>query len=211
MVTVTKNMKLIPELKQPLHAHKWWVWQGGIRVPMIVKGPGIQAGSNFHGNVVNYDLLPTFVEWAGGQPCNLDIDGVSLAGYLEGKKPNESFLNRNLYFHYPHNRTSMPHSAIVSGSKKVIHFYERPDIPMLFELSTDEAEVHNIADKQPEEQKKLFDEMMGYLKSVGTRMPKKNPDFDEAAYKASETYEKIKSYGPFVGSRSLAEDEVIKK
>ena len=41
-------------------------------------------------------------------------------------------------------------------------------------------------------------------------MPKKNPDFDEAAYKASETYEKIKAYGPFKGSRPLAEDEVAK-
>lgn len=202
-----KELAIAPNLTQPLHAHKWWVWQGGIRVPMIVKGPGIPAGSTFQENVVNYDLLPTFVEWAGGQPCNLDIDGISLAPYLEGRKPEASFRNRNLYFHYPHNRTSMPHSAMVSGKKKVIHFYERPDLPLLFDLAKDEAEVHNIAAQHPKEHKKLFGEMMDYLQSVGARMPKKNPDFDEAAYKASETYEKIKAYGPFEGSRPLAEDE----
>ncbi len=73
----------LPGLKQPHHGAKWWVWQGGIRVPMIVKGPGIKAGSVFEGNVVNYDFLPTFVDWAGGQPEALkDIDGLSLASYM---------------------------------------------------------------------------------------------------------------------------------
>jgi len=80
---------------------------------------------------------------------------------------------------------------------------------MLFDLAKDEAEVHNIAAQHPKEHKRLFGEMMEYLESVGARMPKKNPDFDEAAYKASENYEKIKAYGPFAGSRPLAEDETV--
>lgn len=209
-----KEFQLAPDLAQPLHAHKWWVWQGGIRVPMVVRGPGIKAGTSFEPNVVNYDLLPTFVDWAGGDPGALrEIDGVSLEGYLNGKKkPDAGFRDRFLYFHYPHHRTSMPHSAIVSGTDKVIHFYEKPDLPMLFDLATDEAETTNIAPKHPERHRELFDEMFRYFKEVGARIPKLNPDFDEKAEKAwhaSDEYQKNAANGPFSGKRKLKEDEKV--
>ena len=65
---------------------------------MIVRGPGIKAGSVFEGNVVNYDFLPTFVDWAGGAHTDLkNIDGVSLASYMAGEQPTEAFLKRNLF------------------------------------------------------------------------------------------------------------------
>ena len=203
-----EELELTPGMKQPLHARKWWVWQGGIRVPMIVKGPGIKGGSVFIGNVVNYDFLPTFVDWAGGDPSALeDIDGVSLKDYMAGKKPEEAFLNRNLYFHYPHYRDSVPHSAIVSGSSKVIHFYERPDIPMLFDLSKDPGEVSNIAKLNPETHKRLFGEMMTYLQGVDARFPKKNPDYDPEAYRTAKGTDTRIKWGPFEGKRPLDEDE----
>lgn len=200
--------KFYPGLNQPLHATKWWVWQGGIRVPMIVKGPGIKGGSVFKENVVNYDFLPTFVDWAGGDPKTLkDIDGVSLAGYLRGEKPDEAFKNRHLYFHYPHYRSTMPHSAIVSGTRKVMHFYEKPDVPMMFDLSADEREGENIADQNYLEHKELFGEMMRYFKEVGARFPKVNPDYDPEYYQATKEYEKRVLWGPFEGRRVLDEDE----
>jgi len=200
--------KFLPGLTQPHHSTKWWVWQGGVRVPMIVKGPGIKPGSVFNGNVVNYDFLPTFVDWAGGKVNELkDIDGVSLAGYLGGARPDDAFLNRPLYFHYPHYRSSMPHSAVVSGSRKVMHFYERPDIPMLFDLAKDPGEVRNIAKKHPEEHQKLFAEMMTYFKKVGARLPKPNPAYDRATYHQDEGHEKRTLWGPFKGQRPLEEDE----
>lgn len=197
-----------PGLTQPMHGKKWWVWQGGIRVPMIVKGPGIAAGSTFHDNVVNYDLLPTFVDWAGGDPTELkEIDGVSLAGYLRGEAASSEFSQRNLYFHYPHNRTSMPHSAIVSGTMKALHFYERPDLPMLFDLSVDEREQHNIAPQQSETHQRLFGALMSYLHAMDARLPKRNPECDLEAYRASGAYATLQEYGPFSGSRSLGRDE----
>ena len=207
-----KEFKIATYLTQPMHAHKWWVWQGGIRVPMIVRGPGIEADSIFNANVANYDLLPTFVDWAGGDSADLkDVDGVSLADFLSGtKEPNSDFQERFLYFHYPHNRTSMPHSAIVSGRDKVIHFYEKPDLPMLFDLAKDEAETTNIATKNPGRHRELFDEMFRYLGEVGARIPKQNPNFDkeaEIAYRASDEYRKKEPYGPFAGKRALSEDE----
>nr|WP_234045458.1 sulfatase-like hydrolase/transferase [Haloferula rosea] len=198
----------LPGLTQPLHATKWWVWDGGIRVPMIARGPGIMPGSMFPGNVVNYDFLPTFFEWAGGKPGDLeDVDGISLAGFLAGEKPSAGFLNRRLYFHYPHYRTTVPHSAVVSGSHKVLHFYERPDFPMLFDLSEDPGEVYNIALKRPAIHQQLHDDLMAYLGEVDARLPKLNPEHDPAAYRKDPDYEKRSRWGPFTGRRALDADE----
>lgn len=197
-----------PGLTQPLHARKWWVWEGGIRVPMIVRGPGIEPGSLFTGNVVNYDLLPTFVEWAGGDPEELkEIDGVSLASYLEGENPDSEFLNRNLHFHYPHYRSTMPHSAMISGNQKVLHFWGHDDIPMLFDLSGDIGEVRNIAEEYPDEHRKLFDQMMSYLEEVGGRIPRINPDYDPEKFEADKDYWYRVNWGPFSGERPLDDDE----
>jgi arylsulfatase A len=202
------ELRLTPGLTQPLHAHKWWLWDGGIRVPMIVRGPGIKPGSQFTGNVVNYDFLPTFMEWAGGDPKAIpNLDGVSLAGYMRGRKPDAVFLNRNLYFHYPHYRSSVPHSVMISGASKVVHFYERPEMPMLFDLSKDMGEVENIAKQQPGTHKKLHGEMMAYLKQVGARFPKVNPAYDPEAYKNAKGYAERTKLGPFEGKRPLEDDE----
>ncbi len=203
------ELLLTPGIKQPLHGHKWWAWQGGIRVPMIVRGPDVQANTTFEGNVINYDFLPTFVDWAGGDPDQLqDIDGVSLAGYMRGKKPNQAFLDRNLYFHVPHYREEVPHSAIISGNTKVMHFYDSPDIPMMFDLEADPGEVNNIAKLHPEKYKQLLDELMGYLTSVNARIPKMNPDYDPEVYKALDDYELFVRWGAFEGKRPLEDDEI---
>jgi len=101
----------------------------------------------------------------------------------------------------------MPHSAIVAGSRKVIHFYERPDIPMLFDLAKDPGEVHNIAKAHPDEHKKLSGAMMAYLQEVNARIPKPNPSHDPAAYKQAKEYKARVQWGPFEGSRPLEEDE----
>ncbi len=195
-------------LTQPLHGGKWWLWQGGLRVPMIVAGPGIRSGSVCYENVVNYDFLPTFVEWAGGDSAALqDVDGLSIAGLLRGEKQGDLFRNRSLYFHYPHYRSAMPVSAMVSGSKKVMHFYERPDIPMLFDLSVDRGEVNNIAEKQPAVHDELHDRLMRYLIGVNARFPVENPGYDSAAYQEAEKGSNRAKWGPFKGSRSLEADE----
>jgi arylsulfatase A len=193
---------------QPLHSGKWWVWQGGLRVAMVARGPGIKPGAVCTDNVINYDFLPTFVDWAGGRSIELkNIDGVSLAGLMRGEKTTEEFRNRYLYFHYPHYRTSMPISAIVSGTQKVMHFYERPDIPMLFDLAADEGEVKNLAAEKPEVHKKLYDEMMRYLDEMGARIPKKNPDYNPDIYKKAVRNSDRVKWGPFNGVRSLEDDE----
>jgi arylsulfatase A len=200
--------KFFPGQKQPFHGHKWWVWQGGLRIPMIVKGKGIKPGSQFDANVIHYDFLPTFVDWAGGEPDSLlHIDGVSLAGYMRGETPNDDFINRNLYFHVPHYRETLPSSAIVSGEMKVMHFYEHPEIPMLFDLSSDSGEVMNIAKNKPEQHKVMLNHLMAYLKKVDGRIPKENPDGDPAAIEKLKSSELLMSWGAFEGRRALDDDE----
>lgn len=200
--------KFFPGRKQPMHGAKWWVWQGGLRVPMVVTGPGIRSGSECTANVVNYDFLPTFVAWAGGDPTALkNIDGISLASILQGQKPDAAFTTRSLYFHYPHYRTSMPHSTMVAGPWKVMHFYERPDLPMLFDLAADQGEVTNVALKYPQKHMLLYDEMMQYFDKVDARLPKKNPDYDPGAYRKAKEYEQRVQWGPFAGTRPLEDDE----
>ena len=204
-----EELQLKPSLKQPLHATKWWLWDGGLRVPMIVRGPGIEPGTSLAANVVNYDFLPTFVDWAGGDPEELQhIDGVSLAGYMAGEEPNEDFLKRNLYFHYPHYRNSVPHSAMISGSFKVLHFYDRPEIPMLFDVSADIGEVTNIAKNRPRTHKKMYDQMMHYLEEVGARFPKVNPEYDPEVYRENRDFKRRNMWGPFEGRRALEDDEI---
>jgi len=204
-----RELEVTPGAKQPLHAAKWWLWEGGIRVPMIVKGPQIEPGSVFTGNVVNYDFLPTFVDWAGGEPGRLkNIDGVSIAPYMAGKEPDEAFLNRNLYFHYPHYRSSVPHSAVISGSFKVLHFYAEPEVPILIDLSKDIGERSNVAKQNPKTHQRLHDEMMRYLKAVGARFPKPNPNYDPAAYQKDKKTKQRLQWGPFQGQRTLDDDEI---
>jgi hypothetical protein len=100
----------------------------------------------------------------------------------------------------------MPASAVVSGTKKVMHFYEAPDTPMLFDLASDEAEVKNIAEDMPEVHKAMYDQMMGYFNAVGARIPKINPDYDPEVYTAERGKTRV-MWGPFKGERPLEEDE----
>jgi len=182
----------------PLRGAKWWIWDGGLRVPMWVRGPGIAAGSASDANVVHYDLLPTFVDLAGGQAGQLvDVDGKSLrplfdrslvdmSAIRDAALPDE-FRDRALYFHYPHYRSSVPGSAIVAGRWKVVHLYEQPDVPLLFDLEEDLGETRSVAGDYPEVFGRLHGQLFDYLTQVDARIPQPNPNFNAA--KLAEWYE----------------------
>ena len=192
----------------PLQGGKAKMWEGGLRIPMIVAGPGIAANSQCDKPVAQWDYLTTMHDLVGSTAALPDdLDGISLVKYMGGEKPDDAFLNRNLYFHYPHYRSGMPHSAIVSGDRKLLHFYDHPDTPMLFDLSNDMGEVNNIAAQHPEAHKKLYTDMMAYFEKVGARIPKPNPDFAPKVYQQDKDYDKRTTWGAFEGSRPLEEDE----
>ncbi|MEM1157900.1 MAG: sulfatase [Verrucomicrobiota bacterium] len=162
-----------------LRGDKWWLWEAGIRVPFMVEGPGVPAGSRSGENVVGYDLLPTFVDIAGGNTASPEaqFDGRSLIPLLKNQ-PAKEWSERSIYFHYPHMRNSTPHSVIIKGEYKLYMFYEIPEQPQLFRLSQDLGEEVNLASSMPEKAQSMQAELASYLDRVGAFLPKQNPDAD---------------------------------
>jgi len=161
---------------EPLRGGKWWIWDGGLRVPMIVSGPGIKSHSRCDVNVVGYDLLPTFADLAGASASLPgEVDGVSFKPLLLGHSVSESYVNRPIFFHYPHYRESAPASALVVGQMKMISFYDQPGKYFQYDLQKDPAEKNNISSTDPGRARQLYGQMMDGLKSFGAFFPKPNP------------------------------------
>ncbi|MEO6754096.1 MAG: sulfatase-like hydrolase/transferase, partial [Chthoniobacteraceae bacterium] len=172
------------ESYEPLRGAKWWLWENGVRVPLIVRGPGIAAAARSTVNVVGYDFLPTFADLAGASGhLAKEVDGTSFKPVLLGQPVTDNYVNRGIYFHYPHYRVSPPCSAIVMGDMKLLHFYEWPDDHFSYNLKTDLGEKTNIAKSNPEQAFKMYDQMMERIKSVGGYFPKPNPKADPKAKK----------------------------
>jgi arylsulfatase A-like enzyme len=149
-------------------------------VPLIIRGPGIAANSWCHQRVVGYDFLPTLCKLAGVKATlPTDLDGGDFSSLLRGSKEPVKRSREPLIFHFPHYQGDTPHSAILSGNIKLIHFYETSE-NLLFDLNADLAERNDIAAKQPEVATRLAGQLADYLKEVGAEMPKTNPNFDPA-------------------------------
>ena len=166
-----------------LSGGKGSVWEGGIRVPFIVRGPGIAPNSWCHVPIVGYDLFPTFCEWAGVPQSSLPktLEGGSIAGLLAGggtgrvTRPREEIV-----FHFPHYQSgNVPHSAIRLGNLKLIRMYEDDSI-RLFDLDADVGERDDLAARLPADAARLQARLEQYLTAVEAQMPSRNPRFDPA-------------------------------
>jgi arylsulfatase A-like enzyme len=160
------------------------VWEGGIRVPFIARGPGIAANSWCHVPVVGYDLLPTFGEWAGVPQASMPkhLDGGSLAGLLaHGGQGEVRRAHEELVFHFPHYQSGhTPHSAIRLGDLKLLSFYE-DDSVKLFDLAADIGERRDLAAERPADATRLRDRLDAHLADVAAQLPTINPRYDPAA------------------------------
>jgi len=167
----------------PLRGGKGGLWEGGIRVPLIIRGPEITAGSWCHHPVIGYDLLPTFCEWAGLPSRRLPagIEGGSLANTISSSGTATILRPREeLYFHFPHYQSAEgPQSAIVANGMKLIGFYENPHVE-LYDLRQDLAESNNLADSRPQQAAGLKQKLEAYLVAIKADMPQPNPDYDPA-------------------------------
>jgi len=166
-------------LNTPLRRGKWDLTEGGIRVPFIVVGPGIQAGSQCDAPVVTYDLLPTFTDLAGG-PSSMpdDFDGTSLTPMLNDHSITTASrpLGDTIIFHFPHyNRVGLnePHSAIRQGRYKLLRFYVS-DRSLLFDLTTDPGEETDLAQQMPERTASMEQALKDYLGSVNAEKPEED-------------------------------------
>jgi arylsulfatase A-like enzyme len=165
-----------PTANVPLRAGKGWLYEGGIREPMIVKWPGVtQPGSRADTPVSSIDFFPTLAE-AVGAPTPADIDGVSLLPVLSGA----GGLGRDaLYWHYPHysNQGGTPTGAVRQGPYKLIEFFEDDHVE-LYNLEDDLGEQHDLAAEMPERADALREQLRAWRASLDARMPGRNPNFE---------------------------------
>ncbi|MBN2412473.1 sulfatase [candidate division KSB1 bacterium] len=165
-----------PTSNVPLRAGKGWLYEGGIRVPMIVKWPGmVKPGSIVSEPVVSTDFYPTMLEMAGLPLLDSQhVDGRSLAAVLRG---NDKIDREAIFWHYPHygNQGGSPSSAIRAGNYKLIQFYEDNRIE-LYDLAHDIGETRNLTEKMPEKAAELNAKLQDWLHSVNAAMPTKNPN-----------------------------------
>ena len=160
------------------NAGKGGLYEGGIRVPFILRGPGVATGAVCRVPVAGWDLLPTFSAQAGiTQALPAPLDGTDLSPVLATGRGELIRTPDAFFFHFPHYQGDTPHSAVVQGDYKLIHWYE-DDTRRLYDLSRDPGERRDLAGTMPEKAKALQDLLDRYLRDVGATMPKPNPDYD---------------------------------
>ena len=159
----------------PLTRGKGTLWEGGMRVPFIVSGPGVMSGTISHSRVVLVDLLPTFAELAGAtESAPDDLEGGSLVPLLHGRSDGEVRRAREeLVFHYsrpsgnPEFRAS---SSIYLDNYKLLKFYDTGEL-LLFDIVEDPREQHELADRMPAIVEELHMRLTGYLDEVNATIP----------------------------------------
>ena len=162
---------------------KGGVWEGGIRCPFIIRGPGIPANSWCHTRIVGYDLFPTFCEWAGVPASKLpsELEGGSIVNLLDDGKGTVKRQREEMVFHFPHYQGGDgPHSALFLGDLKLMKFYEDGRLA-LFDLGADISERNDVSQQIPEKVKELDGLLITYLAEVDAQMATPNPDYDPAA------------------------------
>jgi len=165
-----------PTSNVPLRGGKGWMYEGGIREPLIVAWPGVtRPGSEIAVPVCSPDFMPTLLDAAGvSQPESAARDGISLRKALQDSPAAE----RALFWHYPHygNQGGAPAAAIRRGSWKLILWYEDQKVE-LYDLSKDLSETTNLAASQPEKTAALRKELSEWQEKVGAKMPQNNPRY----------------------------------
>ncbi len=166
-----------PTSNVPLRAGKGWLYEGGIREPMIIRWPGVtKPGSVCEDPVTSTDFYPTMLDIAGLPLRPKDhVDGRSMVPLLKGRK---ELPPRDLYWHYPHysNQGGTPGGAIRSGDYKLIEFYEDMHVE-LYNLRDDIGERRDLSREMPEKVEELRGKLHQWRASVDARMPTPNPGY----------------------------------
>jgi arylsulfatase A-like enzyme len=150
---------------EPLRGGKANLWEGGIRVPMVVTGPGIKAGSLCNTPVAAWDIYPTISELIGNRsPLPEGLDGGSLVSLFEkGDQGEIKRKTEGLIFHFPWYWT--PQSAIRLGDFKLLKDLDSEEL-YLFDITKDIEEKNNLASSMPEKAGELHKKLIDYLKEV---------------------------------------------
>lgn len=168
----------------PLRGEKGTMYEGGIRVPLVMRWPEeIGAGARTNTPVIGTDFFPTFLEVAGVESSeNVQGDGESMLQLMKGG----STLDRDaIFWHFPMYLEAgakdwlvKPWSAIRTGDYKLIEFLEDGELE-LYNLREDISEITNLVDEMPEKAEELHKLLVAWRISVDARVPiELNPDYD---------------------------------
>jgi arylsulfatase A-like enzyme len=166
-----------PTRNDPLRLGKGSVYEGGTRVPLVVKWPGVtKPGSVNETPVISVDFFPTILDIVTGTAPK--ADGESITALLKGG----SKLKRDaIYWHYPHYHpgSATPYSAVRAGDWKLIHFFEDDHVE-LYNLKDDLSEKTDLAAKDTKKVAELRAKLDTWRKDVGAQLPTPNPNYDPA-------------------------------
>jgi len=165
----------------PFREGKGWLYEGGIRVPLVIRWPGVvNKGSVSHEVVSSYDFMPTFCDLLGvSEPP--DMDGASLLPYL---KTGNDFPQRSHFWNFPHYHNGPPCAVIRNGKWKLIEWYEpsltgKTDTAYeLYDLENDPGETTNLAGTHKSKTIALAGELQKWREDVGAQVPVVNEKFE---------------------------------
>ncbi|HLF32680.1 MAG TPA: sulfatase-like hydrolase/transferase, partial [Cyclobacteriaceae bacterium] len=169
----------VPTNNLPLRGWKGDVYEGGIRVPLIISWPEkVPEHSTNINYVTGTDFLQTFMELTGYNNLPENLDGISFLRSIFS--PEEKFDRGPVYWHYPHfsNQRTRPAGAVRFGDFKVVERYETGTIE-LYDLRNDLSESHDISAEHPEKTKELSDLLRQWRAAVNANMPLHNPEYQQ--------------------------------
>jgi arylsulfatase A len=173
-----------PTHNTPFRAGKGYVYEGGLRDPLIIRWPGrIKPGIVEDTPVVFTDLMPTLLAAAGIDPARTvgPLDGVNLLPLIKG----EQLAPRALYWHYPNysNQGGRPAGAMREGDWKLVEQYEDGSVE-LFDLASDPGETRNRAASETDRTTEMLAKFHAWRRQIGAQETRPNPEFDAAAHRA---------------------------
>jgi len=157
---------------RPLRASKGYLYEGGIRVPLIVRWPGVVAGGRTcRTPVISTDFYPTLLEVAGLRPqTDKTLDGKSIVSTL---KQAGRLERKAIFFHYPNyawHRSNRLGGAIREGDYKLIKWYDDESVE-LYNLADDLSEKNDLSGKMPRRASDLKRKLEAWLTKSGAAMP----------------------------------------
>ena len=163
-----------PTDNAPLRSGKGYAYEGGIRVPFLVRWPKVIPANKVSDTpVCSIDLFPTILEATGTElPTDRTLDGLSLLGHLKEATPVD---RDTLVWHFPHYRHDPgPYSILRQGDWKYIKFWDGPQ--ELYDLKNDPGESKNLADSQAAKVTAMDASLLDRLKAQEAKLPRLNPE-----------------------------------
>jgi len=163
----------------PLRGAKGWLYEGGIRVPLIIKWPGKGLQKAICDvPVTSPDFFPTILDMVGIKSQSIKSDGLSIAPLVKGEKE----LNREaIFWHFPHYSNHGMQSAggaVRSGDYKLLEYFDTGKM-QLFNLKDDIGEQNDLMAMEPDKANELKKLLHNWRESVGAKMMEENPNYDE--------------------------------